>query len=611
MNYKVLKVLFVFGGLTACGGEDGSFVTSIPSASIPERSNYSYNGMAVSVTEVATDGSYIVVKTGLDNLAQYTSISLKLLQQPNGSYLYENGVIKVSLADSSDGSGFWEVSWERVGQPSLSEIYASLGSAGVEFSGNLDVSGGGAGIFDPNTGNTGNYYPLIRYDPESVMSSHHNFTITSGDNRTITLVSNRDLEISLTYNPNTKLYEFSESDGPYKGYFFTYDPISSEFKYHAPVLLSGSGSGLGDTSGLIDYYGYDAIHSSIEGNSSIDFTSLHIVKSNADFTEGSPSEADVEGVKDYYETAFKDYKSLLEDYNLVWTPGTNINFGYASLNVEGLEASHLSGWSGLGSTIRIIDEFPNGEDLVEVNNYGFVEFTHGANTYAIARAIAPEASFVLDELGGSDGNYNNSNSFVDAVNVSFGVHITDSPNLIDGRSSALRFVTEALQPIASRNPNAVVVESAGNNGGTTLGGIYGCRTSGSRVTAASCTDIKYALDDAYYGDLDRTIFVGAYDDLTSSLTGYSVSAGWEARNHFIVADGESILGGGSGTSYAAPRVTGALGLISQKFPELTPQQKKTLVLHTADDLGEPGVDNVYGHGRLNVGAALSPVGKLH
>lgn len=607
--FRFLKILFAFGGLIACGGEDGSFVTGIPSTSPPAEMSYYFNGMRVEVTEVAIDGSYIVVQTGLENLAQYTSVSLKLLKQPDGSYLYENGVIRVSLADSNHGtgSGLWEVLWERVGQPSLAEIYASLDSPVVEFSGNFDLSAGGAGVLGPNTGNTGNFYPLIRYDREYIMPSHYNFTITSGDNRTITLVSNANLEISLTYNPNTKLYELNESEGPYEGYFFTYDPVSSELKYHAPVLVNSNH--LGDTSGLIKYYGYDAIVSSIK-DTSIDFSSLHIVESNADFTEGSPSAANVESEKDRYETLFKDYKSLIEDNNGVWDSGANINFGYASLNVEGLEASHLSGWSGLGSTIRIIDEFPNGSDVAKVNNYGFIEFTHGANTYAIARAIAPEASFVLDEFGGSDGNYTATNSFVDAVNVSLGRHITDAASLADGNINALRFITETLQPIASRNPNAVIIESAGNNGGTSLGGLYGCSTSGSRVTAASCTDIKFALDDAYYSDLDRTIFVGAYDELTSGLTDYSVSAGY-AFNHFIVADGGSILDSGRGTSYAAPRVTGALGLISQKFPELTPQQKKKLILHTADDLGEPGVDYVFGHGKLNVGAALSPVGKLH
>ena len=134
---------------------------------------------------------------------------------------------------------------------------------------------------------------------------------------------------------------------------------------------------------------------------------------------------------------------------------------------------------------------------------------------------------------------------------------------------------------------------------------------GGRNTADSCTDIKFVLNSNFYDNLDRTLFVGAYDDSINDLASYSVSAGSTAMNHFIVADGTSILDGGNGTSYAAPRVTGALGLVSQKFPELTAQQRKILILHTADDLGVTGVDPVFGHGLLNIGSALNPVGKLH
>jgi len=34
-------------------------------------------------------------------------------------------------------------------------------------------------------------------------------------------------------------------------------------------------------------------------------------------------------------------------------------------------------------------------------------------------------------------------------------------------------------------------------------------------------------------------------------------------------------------------------------------------LTSADDLGDLGVDSIFGHGSLNVGRTLAPVGGLH
>lgn len=65
-----------------------------------------------------------------------------------------------------------------------------------------------------------------------------------------------------------------------------------------------------------------------------------------------------------------------------------------------------------------------------------------------------------------------------------------------------------------------------------------------------------------------------------------------------------------GTSYASPHVAGAVALVMDAFPGLTPQQVVDLLLTTADDTGPAGIDAVNGRGRLNVGRAFQPVGPL-
>ncbi|MFV7425482.1 S8 family peptidase, partial [Stenotrophomonas geniculata] len=54
----------------------------------------------------------------------------------------------------------------------------------------------------------------------------------------------------------------------------------------------------------------------------------------------------------------------------------------------------------------------------------------------------------------------------------------------------------------------------------------------------------------------------------------------------------------SGTSMAAPHVTGALGLLFERFPYLTNAQVRDVLLTTARDLGAPGVDEIYGWGMV-------------
>ncbi|WP_414495472.1 autotransporter domain-containing protein [Stenotrophomonas maltophilia] len=66
----------------------------------------------------------------------------------------------------------------------------------------------------------------------------------------------------------------------------------------------------------------------------------------------------------------------------------------------------------------------------------------------------------------------------------------------------------------------------------------------------------------------------------------------------------------SGTSMAAPHVTGALGLLFERFPYLDSAQVRDVLLTTATDLGAPGIDDIYGWGLLNLAKAIEGYGSL-
>jgi len=90
------------------------------------------------------------------------------------------------------------------------------------------------------------------------------------------------------------------------------------------------------------------------------------------------------------------------------------------------------------------------------------------------------------------------------------------------------------------------------------------------------------------------------------------------KYRFIVAPGELILvsdglGGHmrqSGTSLAAPLVSGAIALLQNRWPWLSlyPNETAEIILKSATPLGEhPGADPVYGVGELNIAASQAPL----
>ncbi|HZX79637.1 MAG TPA: autotransporter domain-containing protein [Lysobacter sp.] len=66
----------------------------------------------------------------------------------------------------------------------------------------------------------------------------------------------------------------------------------------------------------------------------------------------------------------------------------------------------------------------------------------------------------------------------------------------------------------------------------------------------------------------------------------------------------------TGTSMAAPHVTGALALLMERFPYLDNPQIRDVLLTTATDLGAQGVDEVYGWGLIDLKKAIEGPGLL-
>ncbi len=102
----------------------------------------------------------------------------------------------------------------------------------------------------------------------------------------------------------------------------------------------------------------------------------------------------------------------------------------------------------------------------------------------------------------------------------------------------------------------------------------------------------------------------------TKLASYSNACG-VAANYCLAAPGDVIVSGKDdtttnmtywivqGTSLAAPQVSGAAALVWQAYPYFNNDLVRQTLLGTADDLGAPGVDPVFGYGELDVGKAVN------
>lgn len=104
--------------------------------------------------------------------------------------------------------------------------------------------------------------------------------------------------------------------------------------------------------------------------------------------------------------------------------------------------------------------------------------------------------------------------------------------------------------------------------------------------------------------------VVAWDSEISALAEYSNACG-VTQNYCITAPGTISMSNGRtkrGTSFAAPVVSAAIAVIREAWDYLPSETITQILFDTAADLGEAGVDEIYGHGMLDLEAATRPIG---
>ncbi len=201
--------------------------------------------------------------------------------------------------------------------------------------------------------------------------------------------------------------------------------------------------------------------------------------------------------------------------------------------------------------------------------------------------------------GGSDGCSHNDNNIAAALDAAVAARAR-VVNISLGGTPANNRLRAAIDRATAAG--TIIVIAAGNEGVT-------------NPVAANNPDMlaQVASDPIARG---LVIIAGATDP-TGALADFSNRAGNGATSYLaalgsrvraVDETGTSYLY--SGTSFSAPVISGAVALIAQAFPNLTPAQIVALLYRSADDRGATGVDAVYGNGEINLARAFGPIGSL-
>lgn len=278
---------------------------------------------------------------------------------------------------------------------------------------------------------------------------------------------------------------------------------------------------------------------------------------------------------------------------------TNIsNSAYYIKNAEQYDAielkyAHARGKTGMGSDIKIMDDFHLSQNA-----------THGDNVSYIATSVAPGAKIDNINVANANGGLD-FNAFASQIDDNHAIYNVswEIQNVYATQATTKSKITTITSnnfinqmANAAQNADSIFVIAAGNSG----------MTESSALSA-----LPIAVDELQ----GHFINVVSYDTTTKTLANYSNQCGI-TQEYCIAAPGSALSTDAyeyltvSGTSFAAPVVSGAIAILQEKFPYLKSNQITEILLRTATDLGDTGVDNVYGWGLLNLDQATKPVGDL-
>ena len=218
---------------------------------------------------------------------------------------------------------------------------------------------------------------------------------------------------------------------------------------------------------------------------------------------------------------------------------------------------------------------------------GYGHGTHVAGTIASSThnglgvaSMAPGVTIMPVKVLDSNG-YGYWSDFLDGVDWAV-AHGADVINMSLGSYLSANQIA-SWQPTftAAWEAGTMVIAAAGNNNNSTL--FYPASFANVLSVSATTNSDTRASFSSYGPAVDV------------SAPGVSIASTYKGNKYWTM----------SGTSMATPHVAGLAALIRSLHPEFTLAEVETAIKATALDLGDPGWDKDFGHGRIQPPLALS------
>ena len=306
---------------------------------------------------------------------------------------------------------------------------------------------------------------------------------------------------------------------------------------------------------------------------------------------------------------------------------TEYNAQYGLGKIKASEI-YSDGYSGSGVTVAVLDtgvdlDHPDLVDNIASGGYDYVDndsdanpngqgsyMSHGTHVAGIIAGMKNDVGMhgvaynakILSLRNGISSGFVSSSATIDAYSgaISKGAKVINNSYGFSSFSS-----TGGNKLLDARTNDIVQVWSAGNS------------------SLDDPSNYAKAPNESGYEALADSLIAVVATDSNNTIASYSNKCG-VAKNWCMAAPGTSIYstvdttdneysenyGTMSGTSMAAPHVSGAVAVLRSKWPSKTAAQIVTILYDTATDLGDAGVDTTYGRGLLNLDNAVYAQGSL-
>ncbi|MET1756188.1 S8 family peptidase [Novosphingobium sp. RD2P27] len=286
-----------------------------------------------------------------------------------------------------------------------------------------------------------------------------------------------------------------------------------------------------------------------------------------------------------------------------------------------------NGWTGQNVLVGVVDDgvFENAELSGQISSLSrdFGRTTTGGSTTArdvIGDEYSDHGTLVAGVIAGRNNGAGIQGIAPDAKIVALRVSDVDTtsgeetlgrtlPAALDyAAANGVKVVNASLAKIDASKPSSgwsnmvsrytaaggLFVNSAGNDGEANPKGYLDFKSS----NAAGWLFVVAAQESG------GVLSIADYSNRCGAIT-MSRCVTAIGTNATMDVDGRAVFF--SGTSSAAPQVSGLAALILSKWPQLSGIEAGEVIVSTARDLGAVGTDAVYGRGLIDVEAALSPV----